>query len=77
MTDRLNIPSRNFFERTKLKLSASISIAGIGVMLLGFCAFSAGQAASYNTMVRYGCCGVVAWDSRELRSHLLFFCPPF
>ena len=40
MTDRLNIPSRNFFERTKLKLSASISIAGIGVMLLGFCAFS-------------------------------------
>ena len=53
MSDRLNIPSRNFLERTKIKLAASISIAAAGIMLLGFCAFSAGQAASYSTMVRY------------------------
>jgi hypothetical protein len=53
MSDRLNVPSRNFLERTKVKLAASISLAAVGVMLLGFCAFSAGQAASYQTMVRF------------------------
>jgi hypothetical protein len=56
MADVLSKGSRDFFERTKVKLAVSIVVASGGVMLLGFCAYSAGQAASYNTMVSESWC---------------------
>ena len=52
MADVLKADSRQFFERTKAKLAISIVVGASSLMLLGFGAYSAGQAASYNTMVR-------------------------
>jgi len=49
-TDTLTTTSRAFFERAKLKLAASIVIAGTGLMVLGFTSAAAGQSASANDM---------------------------
>lgn len=51
MADVLKTESRQFFERTKAKLAISIVVGASSLMLLGFGAYAAGQAASYNTMV--------------------------
>lgn len=41
-----------FYERTKSKLTVSLVVAAAGLMLLGFCSYSGGMAASFNTQVR-------------------------
>lgn len=42
--DTLTASSRQFFERTKGKLAASIFAAAIGLMFLGFCSVTGGQS---------------------------------
>lgn len=44
--DTLTITSRNFFERTKVKLALSIVTAAFGLFLLGFCSAAGGLSAS-------------------------------
>ncbi len=44
--DTLTVTSRNFFERTKAKLWASIIVAGAGLMLLGFTSIAGGISQS-------------------------------
>jgi len=46
MADSLTVTSRIFFERSRAKVAASIFLASFGLMLLGFCSTSGGQAAS-------------------------------
>ncbi len=40
--DNLTVASRNFYERTKLKLAYSLALAAAGLMVLGFCSSAAG-----------------------------------
>jgi hypothetical protein len=47
-SDTLTVTSRNFFERTKAKLWQSVVVASAGLMLLGFCAISGGEAKANN-----------------------------
>jgi hypothetical protein len=49
--DELSLTSRNFFERARVKLIMSLLIASGGLMLLGFCSFSGGQASKFNSEV--------------------------
>jgi hypothetical protein len=42
----LSVTSRLFYERTKVKQAVSITCAGFGLMLLGFCSYSAGESQS-------------------------------
>lgn len=44
--DTLTAQSRNFYERTKMKLAASLIIGGGGLMMLGLCTSAGGQSAS-------------------------------
>jgi hypothetical protein len=46
--DALTPPSRAFYERSKLKMAASIVLGASCMMLLGFTANSGGQAAAAN-----------------------------
>ena len=45
-TDTLTITSRAFYERSKMKLVASIALSGFGLMFLGFCSSAGGNSAS-------------------------------
>ena len=47
-SDDLSVQSRNFFERARVKLVMSLLVAALGLMMLGFCAYSGGQAQKYN-----------------------------
>lgn len=49
--DELSLQAREFYENTRLKVVASLVIASIGLMLLGFCAADGGQAEYYKTKV--------------------------
>ena len=42
--DTLTVTSRAFYERTKVKIAASIVFGASALMLLGFCSYSAGEA---------------------------------
>ncbi len=44
--DSLTSSSREFYERTKLKLVWSVILAGGGLMMLGMCAANGGESAS-------------------------------
>lgn len=45
--DELDIPSREFYERAKLKLSFSLFLAALGMMLLGISAQSGGNSRGF------------------------------
>ena len=47
--DELSIEARAFYENTRLKVVASLVIASIGLMLLGFSAADGGQAEYFKT----------------------------
>lgn len=47
--DELSIGAREFYENTRLKVVASLVIASIGLMLLGFSAADGGQAEYFKT----------------------------
>jgi hypothetical protein len=49
MADVLTTTSRNFFERTKAKLVTSLVLASSALMLLGFCSYSGGMAAGFQS----------------------------
>ena len=51
MADSLTVTSRNFFERTKAKLVASLVVGSASLMLLGFCSYSGGTAANFQSGV--------------------------
>lgn len=42
----LTVTSRTFYERTKFKQTLSISFFALGIMLLGFCSYSAGKLSA-------------------------------
>ena len=46
--DTLTTLSREFYENTKIKVSISLTFAGIGLLLLGFAAVDGGQAQAAN-----------------------------
>jgi hypothetical protein len=43
--DALTPPSRDFYERAYMKLCGSLILASFGLMLLGICSISGGQAS--------------------------------
>lgn len=49
--DSLTASSRIFYERSKAKLSVSIVLSALGLMLLGFCSIAGGNA-SYNQVLK-------------------------
>uniref|UniRef100_A0A7S0SSU5 Uncharacterized protein n=1 Tax=Chromulina nebulosa TaxID=96789 RepID=A0A7S0SSU5_9STRA len=49
-SDTLTISSRAFYERTKIKMVASILVAALGLMLLGFASTAGGNAQSNNLL---------------------------
>jgi hypothetical protein len=46
--DTLTYPSREFYENSKIKVSISLTFAGIGLLLLGFACIDGGLAQSSN-----------------------------
>jgi len=64
MADVLTPTSRNFFERTKAKLVASLVLGASSLMLLGFCSYSGGTAANFQSgKCSGGHQGWVGWDN--------------
>jgi len=51
MADDLSNHSRDFYERTRGKMILSMLVGAGGLMLLGFCAFSGGQASKFSSYV--------------------------
>jgi hypothetical protein len=49
--DTLTQPSRDFYERAKLKVAASLAFAAGSLMLLGFCAEYGGQSNYYRIIL--------------------------
>ena len=47
--DELSTESREFYDKTRMKVVASLVIASIGLMLLGFSAADGGQAEYFKT----------------------------
>jgi hypothetical protein len=53
MADSLTTTSRAFYESTKWKMFSSLSLAAVGLMLLGFCSASGGVSNSYHYLREY------------------------
>jgi hypothetical protein len=51
MADNLSNQSRDFYERTRSKMILSMLVGAAGLLLLGFCSFSGGQAAKFSSYV--------------------------
>ena len=52
MADILSNTSRRFYERTKSKLANSLMLGGLGLMFMGFGAYSGGMAQRFRIQVR-------------------------
>ena len=49
MADVLTTSSRNFYERTRGKVVVSLVLGSASLMLLGFCSYSGGTAANFQS----------------------------